>query len=208
MTKTYDRAYFDRYYRNRSTRVHDRGEVRRKVALAVATTEYVLRRPLRRVLDIGCGEGAWLRHLRELRPRVEYTGLDSSDYVVKRFGRARNIHKATLGDLPSLDLGAVDLVVCSDVMHYVPDEQIAAAATTIEEICEGSAYIEVLTSEDEIVGDLHGFLFRPAQWYRTTFAEAGLTQIAPFTWVPRSVRATLSELEIQRQVVASTSLSK
>jgi SAM-dependent methyltransferase len=196
MTKTYDRAYFDRYYRHRSTRVHDRGEVRRKAALAIASCEYVLRRPLRTVLDIGCGEGAWLGHLRYFRPRIQYMGLDSSDYAVQRFGRARNIHKATLGDLPSLDLGAVDLVICSDVMHYVSEEEIHVAAKTIADVCEGAAYIEVLTTEDDVVGDLQGFLFRPANWYRTAFRKAGLTQVAPYTWVPRGVRVTLSELEL------------
>ena len=96
-------------------------------ALAVTTAEYFLRRPVGNVLDVGCGEGAWLPHLRALRPRVQYLGLDSSDYAVERFGRARNIRKATFGDLPKLKLGVYDLVVCSDVLHYVPDPALRAA---------------------------------------------------------------------------------
>ena len=35
-----------------------------------AMAEYFLRRPMRTVLDIGCGEGAWLPHLRALRPKI------------------------------------------------------------------------------------------------------------------------------------------
>jgi hypothetical protein len=44
----------------------------RKVALAVASAEYYLERPIRSVLDIGCGEGAWRAPLLKLRPKVEY----------------------------------------------------------------------------------------------------------------------------------------
>jgi tRNA G46 methylase TrmB len=86
MPKQYDKAYFDRWYRARNTRVSSHTEIRRKVALAVTMAEYFLRRPVRTVLDIGCGEGAWLPHLRALRPKVVYSGLDSSDYAVRRFG--------------------------------------------------------------------------------------------------------------------------
>ena len=57
MTKTYDRAYFDRWYRG--SEVGGNARLARKVALAVATAEYHLERPLRSVLDIGCGEGGW-----------------------------------------------------------------------------------------------------------------------------------------------------
>ena len=44
MPKQYDKAYFDRWYRGRKTRVSTHAEVRRKVALAVTVTEYFLRR--------------------------------------------------------------------------------------------------------------------------------------------------------------------
>ena len=55
MPKIYDRDYFDRWYRERP--VLSRQRLARKVALAVATAEYHLERPIRSVLDVGCGEG-------------------------------------------------------------------------------------------------------------------------------------------------------
>jgi SAM-dependent methyltransferase len=193
--KTYDRAYFQRWYHNRRTRVNTSGEVRRKVSLAAAVAEYFLRRPIRNVLDIGCGEGAWLGHLRALRPRVRYTGLDSSDYAVARYGRERNIRKASFGQLPSLDLGPHDLVVCADVLHYVSDDEIRAGVAAIARACDGIAYLEVLTSEDEVIGDLDAFHHRPAAWYRSLFRKAGLTQVAPYCWLSPSLREALAELE-------------
>lgn len=196
MTKTYDRAYFDKWYRSRAHRVHDEGEVRRKVHLAVANAEYFLRHPIRNVLDIGAGEGAWYRHLRRLRRDVQYFGVDPSDYVVERFGRQRNIRKAGFGDLRSLRGLEFDLVVCSDVLHYVSEKEIRKGLPALARLTRGAAFIEVLTREDDIVGDLEGLIQRPAAWYQRTFARAGLTHAAPYTWLSRKAAKLATELEL------------
>lgn len=195
MNKEYDQAYFERWYRNRETRVNSPAEVRRKVMLAVSVTEYFLRRPLRTVLDVGCGEGGWRAHLLALRPKVHYAGLDSSDYVVERFGRARNIHKADFGDLPRLDLGVHDLVVCSDVMHYVPERELRAGLPALAAATDGVAFLEVLTREDDIVGDLNALIRRPAAWYRALFFSAGFTFAGPYCWLAPPFAGAVAELE-------------
>lgn len=195
MTKRYDRAYFEKWYRSED-RVSSASEVRTKVSLAVSVAEYFLRRKLRTVLDVGCGEGAWLPHLRALRPRVRYQGVDPSAYVVKQFGAARNIRQAGLGNLASLKLDTTyDLVVCSDVMHYVTDIDIRSGVREIARVCGGVAFLEVLTAEDDIVGDLEGLNQRPAAWYRKTFRAAGLVPVAPYTWLAEPLHPFASELE-------------
>ncbi len=195
MTKEYDRAYFDRWYRNQSTRVNSNLEVRLKVSLAVASAEYFLRRPIHTVLDVGCGEGAWLPHLRALRPKIQYLGLDSSDYVVRRFGTTRNIRQASFTDLPALRLGVYDLVICSDVMHYVPEDDLRAGVTAIANAMDGIAYLEVLTKEDDIMGDLEGFIRRPSSFYRTLFKKADMTFIGPYCWLAPPFKNAVAELE-------------
>ena len=197
MTKQYDRAYFDRWYRNRTTRVNTHFEVRRKVQMAVASAEYFLRRQIRTVLDIGCGEGAWLPHLRALRPRVKYIGFDSSEYVVRRFGKTRNIHQASFADLPSLGLGVYDLVICSDVMHYVKDAELRAGVHAIADATDGVAYLEVLTKEDEIIGDLDSFIRRPAAFYRALFTKERMSFAGPYLWLSPAFRGAVAELESQ-----------
>jgi SAM-dependent methyltransferase len=193
--KRYDRAYFDKWYRNEQ--VNAPAEVRRKAALAVAAAEYFLQRDLRSVLDIGCGEGAWLPHLRALRPRVKYLGLDPSTYAVQQFGRTRNIQLAAFGDLPSLRLKRTfDLIVCSDVLHYVEEAEIKAGVREIVRLCEGVAYLEVLTEEDDIVGDLEGLIARPASWYRRVFTRAGMVHVAPYIWLGTSMQPIASALEV------------
>jgi SAM-dependent methyltransferase len=123
--KTYDQRYFDTWYRSRK-RIRTGGDLARRAALAIAFTEFVLDRPVRRILDIGCGEGEWWTALRRLRPRAKYTGIDPSEYAVARFGRTRNVSLGTFGTLDTVaDLDRYDLVVCADVLHYIRPAEIA-----------------------------------------------------------------------------------
>src|SRR3954468_22707094 len=89
--KSYDEAYFRKWYRDPRTRVHTPDSVRRKVRMVLGVTEYFLGRKLRTVLDVGAGEGTWGAELGRLRPGLRYLGLDPSEYVVERYGRRRNI---------------------------------------------------------------------------------------------------------------------
>jgi SAM-dependent methyltransferase len=177
--------------------VHEKGEVRRKVALAIATAEYVLHRPIETVLDVGCGEGAWYTHLRALRRGAKYIGIDSSDYVVERFGAERNIAKGSFGDLRGRE-GAFDLVVCSDVLHYLSERELRRGLPHLARLTQGIAFIEVLTTEDEIIGDVEGLIRRPSDWYRQQFKKVGFVQTGPYCWLPRSMRDFAAELEIMR----------
>ena len=76
--KSYDEAYYNKWYREPSTRVHAPESVRRKVRMVASVAEYFLGRKLRTVLDIGAGEGRWRSELRRLRPGIRYIGGDPS----------------------------------------------------------------------------------------------------------------------------------
>src|SRR5690606_17769850 len=121
----------------------------RKVLLAVATAEYHLERPIRSVLDIGCGEGAWRAPLSRLRPRAAYLGFDSSAYAIARYGRARNLHFARFGDFAQLrPCPPADLLICSDLLHYLPTRELDRGLPALAELCGGVAFIEVFTRGD------------------------------------------------------------
>ena len=194
--KEYDRAYFDRWYRNPRHRVKSEAGLRRKVAMIVALAEYFLGRSIRNVLDIGCGEGTWREPLLACRPGIHYLGLDSSEYAVNRFGRSRNLRLARFSDLAELRFNhRFDLIVCSDVVHYLPASELRLGLSGFSELLAGVAFIELFTSQDAVQGDVHGFLKRSPRWYRDCFAEAGLLACGPHCYVGPDLASSLVALE-------------
>lgn len=194
--KTYDRAYFERWYRDPVDRVSTRESLERKVRMVVSLAEFLLGRRIRSVLDVGCGEAPWYPVLRRLRPDVRYIGIESSEYAIERFGPSRNIRRGTLGDLGELRLPrAVDVVVCADVLQYVPTRDIERGLRAIRDMLVGVAYIESFTTRDEMEGDRNGWHERTADEYRRLFRRAGLTQVGPYCYVDLDELDMLNEFE-------------
>ncbi|HET7268238.1 MAG TPA: class I SAM-dependent methyltransferase [Oleiagrimonas sp.] len=196
MDKTYDRAYFDKWYRDPEHAVASPAEVRRKVALAVSVAEYYLGRPVRNVLDIGCGEAHWRAPLRKLRPKIHYRGLDASEYVVARYGRTRNIGLAQFGMLEHLRFEQpFDLILCTNVLHYIGAAEIKRGLSGLDELLEGVAFLEVFTTQDATEGDDEDYVARPAAWYRRRFKTAGLTPVGSHCYVGTHLASQLLALE-------------
>lgn len=193
--KRYDRDYFDRWYRDRKHRVRDRGELRRKASLAVAAAEHVLRRGVRSALDVGCGEARWRAELLSIRPAIRYLGVESSDYALARFGRSRNIRHGSFGTLCTLGDRRFDLVICTDVLHYLTDAEIDQGLPAFVALVGGVAYIDAAVREDEPEGDLDGWHDRPASWYRKRLGAAGLVECGLGVWAPEVAKLWLTELD-------------
>ncbi len=195
MDKTYDRAYFDRWYRRGG--IGGAARLARKVALAVATAEYHLERPIRSVIDIGCGEGAWRAPLLKLRPAVRYLGFDSSAYAIARYGRSRNLYAARFADFDALrPCPPADLLVCSDVLHYLSTRELRQGLPGLAELCGGVAFIEVFTRGDEAEGDDHAFHARPAGFYRERLRALGLRPLGSHCWLSPALAGDASALEL------------
>jgi len=193
-TKTYDRAYFDRWYRRAG--IGGTQRLRRKVALAVAMAEYHLERPIRTVLDIGCGEGVWRAPLLALRPKAKYIGFDNSEYAIRRYGAKRGLHFARFADFAQLrPCPPVDLLVCSDVLHYLPTREIDRGLPGLAELCAGVAFLETFAREDETEGDAIGFQARPADFYRKRFGGVGFRFVGSHCWLSPALSAQTAALE-------------
>ena len=194
--KSYDRSYFERWYRDPDERVSTRESLERKVRMALSVTEFLLGRRVRTVLDVGCGEAPWLTILRRSRPNVRYTGVDSSDYVLSRYGKLRNIRRGSLGALHRLNLdGPYDLIVCADVLQYVEDKEIDRGLKTIRRLLGGVAYIESFTTADAMEGDRQSWHERSRATYLEMFARAGLTQCGPYCYTDLDELDTLNDFE-------------
>jgi SAM-dependent methyltransferase len=194
--KPYDRAYFDRWYRNPRSRVVTPAVIARKAHMVVSVAEYFLGRSVRSVLDVGCGEGDWYRALKRMRPAIRYLGIDPSPYVVARFGRRRNIRLGGFGDVAEHANGRMfDVVVCSDVIQYVAPPELRRGVAQIAEHLDGVAFLEAHTTADALEGDMRGWHRRTPGSYRRLFAGAGLVACGPHCYAGEPLQDTISALE-------------
>ena len=195
MGKSYDRAYFDRWYRKKG-RVGSGADLDRKAALAVAAAELILGRTIRSALDVGCGEGRWFQALRKMRKGLRYLGIAPSLYAVSRFGRSRRIVSGSVATLGDLELpGPFDLVVCADVLHYVSDADLKKGLPALAHLTGSVAFLEVQSSADEFVGDREGWIGRAPTRYRRLFREAGLVPCGLHLYLGPEASESASSLE-------------
>ncbi|HEY0789092.1 MAG TPA: class I SAM-dependent methyltransferase [Thermoanaerobaculia bacterium] len=180
--KTYDRAYYDRWYRDPRTRIADAADLRRRAAHLLATAELLLERPARTALDVGCGEARWRAPLIALRPRLRYLGLETSPYAIARFGARRNVREGSFGSLGKIRGRRFDVIVCADVLHYLSPAEIDAGLAALPGLLDGIAYLDATAREDRPSGDLHGWISRPASWYTERFERAGLVNCGMMCW--------------------------
>jgi SAM-dependent methyltransferase len=188
----FDRGYFQRYYYDARTAVASRSEVRARARLIAATTLHA-GLPVRRILEAGCGTGLLRAELLRLLPRVHYVALDSSEYLCRRYGWLRGRVEDYRAHVP------FDLVICYDVLQYLPAAAAQRALANFGRLCRGVLYFTALTHHDyehncdQARTDAQVQL-RSGRWYRTRlrrqFLEAGLG-----FWVRRGAPLTLWELE-------------
>ena len=191
----YDQSYFDKWYRNPAHRVKSPALLRRQVAFVLHAAEWVLGRPVRSVLDVGCGEGNWLQPLRRLRPALRYAGVDPSEYAVQRFGKRRNIRLGSIENLSELSMGnSFDLVVCCGMLNYVPSRLLRSGLRNVAARTGGMAYLEIFTGRDATEGDTSWPTPKSAAWYRSAFSAAGLTSVGLHCYVPLA-QHSVAELE-------------
>jgi len=194
--KSYDRSYFDQWYRDPRDRVATRESLERKIRMAISLCEFLSGHKIRSVLDVGCGEAPWQPVIKRLRPQARYIGVDSSDYVLQHFGETRHIRRGTLGTLGDMRLPRrVDLIVCADVLQYASDVEISRGLRAIRRLLAGVAYIEAFVTDDNMEGDRMGWHERSAAEYSAFFREAGLTQCGPYAFVSLDELDSLNRFE-------------
>ncbi|MEI6338775.1 MAG: class I SAM-dependent methyltransferase [Verrucomicrobiota bacterium] len=196
MKTTYDQSYFDKWYRDPRHRVSTPALTRRKAALALSAAEYYLERPVRTVLDVGCGEGQWQPALMRLRPGLRYTGVDSSEYAVRRFGRSRNLRLGSFGDLAALDLEpSYDLIICSDALYYVTRRELTLGLGVLAKHLGGVAFFEAYATGEALKGDIHKLEKRSPEFYRQMFRKHGFVSCGSHCYVGTQLAGQVSALE-------------
>lgn len=160
----FDAKFYQRFYANPRTRVTTREEMAKR-ALAVAALVAYLDLPVRRILDAGCGLGWMRKPLLQAFPDAAYVGLEVSEHLCQRLGW---INKSLADFRPR---GRFDLVICYDVLQYLPQVEARRAMANLARLCKGALYFHAPTQEDwqrnadvsVSDADIH---LRDGEWYR------------------------------------------
>jgi len=162
MSEQFDKAYYDRFYRNPDTRAVTPTAVRRQAQFIAAYLNH-LEVPVGQILDIGCGTGGLLRALARAFPKAKTRGVEYSDYLCKKYGWQQ-------GSVVDVDAGPADLVVCNDVLGYLNDANCAQALKNLAQHAGQALYLGVLTREDLALCDPErtdqAQSARPVAWYQ------------------------------------------
>lgn len=141
MQTNFDKAYYDRFYRDPGTRAVSPATAQRQSDFITAYIRY-LEVPVKRFIDIGCGVGNVLRALQKAFPRAHGHGVEYSNYLCERYGW----EKGSVIDYQPPH--RVDLVLCNDVLGYLDDAACKQAIRNLAEMTSGALFIGVLTQED------------------------------------------------------------
>jgi 2-polyprenyl-3-methyl-5-hydroxy-6-metoxy-1,4-benzoquinol methylase len=163
MRENFDKAYYDRFYRDPKTRAVTPAGARRQAAFIAAYLRH-LELPVRRILDVGCGVGMALRALGREFPKAQPHGVEFSPYLCKRYGWEQGSVVDYRADDP------FDLVVCNDVLAYLEAAPCARAIANLADLCSGALFLGILTADDQDLYDPQRTdprqHLRPAAWYR------------------------------------------
>jgi len=192
----YDREYFDKWYRNPDTRVKSVAGIQRKASLTLSIAEYYLERPVKNVLDVGCGEGNWSPVLSKLRPKLRYTGVDSSRYAVERYEKKRGIRLGSFAALEDCGLeNSYDLIICSDTLFYLPLEELKKGLAFLAPRTGGVAFLELYTNKDSVVGDFPKKGLKSADFYGSLLTKYGFLSVGSHCYLGPEIASHAMEME-------------
>jgi SAM-dependent methyltransferase len=189
----FGRDYYQRYYFNPRTAVASRSEMQARARLIGAFVVHT-GLPVRRILEAGCGTGMLRGGLKRLLPRARYLGLESSEYLCRRYGWEQGRIEEYRARAP------FDLVICYDVLQYLPAQAAERALANFGRLCRGVLYFTALTRYDyeqncdqaRTDADVH---LRSTHWYRTRLARQ-FRDVGLGFWLRRGAPVTLWELEM------------
>jgi len=149
--------------------------------------------PVHRILDAGCGVGLLRKPFAEVLPRARYVGLESSDYLCRRYGWIQG------SVVDYVARSACDLLVCYDVLQYLDDRDAARAIRNLAKLTAAALYVSALTREDwrancDQARTDSAVHLRPAEWYRRRL-RARFNYLGFGVWLRKDVTAVLWDME-------------
>lgn len=190
--RTFDAAYYERYYLDPGTRVAEKRDLEIQSRFLCSYLDH-LRIRVRRILDFGCGLGRLREPLLAHFAGARYTGVEVSEHLCSHFGWVHD-SAATYRSRRRFDL-----VICQDVLQYLDDEEAERAIENFGRHCHGALYFDALTREDweencdqsRTDGDCYR---REGTWYRSRLVPKFI-RVGGGVFVARRAGVVLFELD-------------
>ena len=168
--RTFDAAYYERFYLDPQTRVMDPVDIEIQARLLCGYLDY-LKIGVRRILDLGCGLGMLRTPLLAHFPNARYTGVEVSEHLCAELGWVHDSAAAFRSRY------RFDLVICHDVLQYIDDIEADRAIDNLARHCQGVLFFGALTREDweencDQARTDGNCLMREGTWYRRRLEPA------------------------------------
>lgn len=168
MRNNFDKAYYDRFYRNPGTRAVSPAAARRQAGFIAGYLRF-MEVPVKRIADIGCGLGQVLGALENEYPRAKTQGVEYSEYLCTKYGWDQG------SVVTYQSKSAFDLVVCNDVLAYLNDKDCSTAIANLAQLTRSAVFLGILTAEDWDLCDQKRTdpdqYLRSKVWYRRRLAK-------------------------------------
>ena len=131
-----------------------------------------------RVLEVGCGRGAFADLLRLHRTGVTWRGLEFNEAAVRSATAAgHDVRQASLGDEVARHPAAYDVVCHFQVLEHVPDP-LAFMQQSVAALRPGGALVWAVPADDSFVGLQRGAWLNMPPHHLTRWSDAALHHLA------------------------------
>lgn len=132
-----------------------------------------------KVLDVGCGLGNYGVVLRDWY-KVDYKGIDISDFAVKLNPYKLNLEKGNILDY--IDADKYDIVLCLDILEHLKESDLDKALENIKYL--GSNYIFSIPfiGDPNLTADLTHLIHQTKDWWTSRLSTYFEIRDCPESW--------------------------
>lgn len=145
-----------------------------------------------RILDVGCGYGAYYDRLKQRLPKLDYYGVDLSAGMLRQHG-AQGMGRLAVADALHLPFGrhCFDVVMANHMLYHIPD--LEGGITEIKRVLRPGGVLMATTHSNQTMPEIRMLIRR---------AIIILTRSAPSTVRPPSAVSDLFSLESGTRLLA------
>jgi len=177
MKTEYERVQIDFHKHADHRRFHNRLQnefIRHREVRLARMISQAFGEGIKRVLEVGCGEGSNYAYLNDAMRSLDYTGVDFSFsktlFLSQMFSRVTAVQADALA-LPFPDK-SFDGVLCRDLLHHVSRDRVRAIAEAVRVTRSGGTILIIEANGRTLLNRIFRLLFRAERGMADSAAES------------------------------------